>query len=269
MAFDLWPYSQRESGPGVSDSEHEALWTPIADGVLPGESSSALAVSVSGGTWNVQPGRLHIAGHVLKLDSVESGAVPGPSTATRYCTVAAYIDRTQTPWTYGVRLVLGNPGGGKPSLSKSPTGRYEVALRSFAVAATGAVTVLDDERVVLEKAGRPVLTAWKTLTLAGGFVIYDDTPQYRVLFDGRRVEFRGTVRRSDNAPMNASSGLTIATVPAEIRPSSIERFTGQATLVGSGSSGACRVEVRSDGALRIWSNNSPTWVGINGGIWID
>lgn len=152
MAVDLWPYSQRNDG-RVSDLEHEALWRPIADGVLPGEPSTALAVSVAGGTWQVQPGRFHIAGHVLRLDDVETGAVPAPASQTRHCIVAAFVDRTTSPWTYGVRLVTGVPGAGRPALQRSISGRYEVALRSFTVAPNGTVNVLEDERPFLTPAG--------------------------------------------------------------------------------------------------------------------
>lgn len=152
MAVDLWPYSQRESG-RVTDLEHEALWTPIADGILPGESSTALQVSVAGGSWTVNPGRIHIAGHVLNVTELETGTVPPPASLTRHCVVAAYVDRTSSPWTYGIRLIQGGPGGTRPIPQRSRTGRYEVALGTFTVSPSGAVSAVTDDRIFLTPAG--------------------------------------------------------------------------------------------------------------------
>lgn len=152
MAVDLYPYSGRLGGT-VTDLEHEALWSPIADGVLPGQPTTALAVGIAGGTWTVQPGKFHIAGHVLDIDTVQSGPLPPGASATRQSIVVAYVDRSQSPWTYGVRLVTGSPGGGRPNLPPSELGLYQVPLRSFTTAPSGATTLLVDERPFLRKVG--------------------------------------------------------------------------------------------------------------------
>lgn len=155
--MDLYPYSGTRSG-AVNDSEHEALWGGIPDGLLPGQASNALAVSVGGGNWTVQPGRFRIAGHVLDVDTAQTGPLPGGATATRTSVITAFVDRTQSPWTYGIRIVLGTPGAGRPALSQSATAVYEVALRSFTTATNGATTLGDDERPYA--AGMP----WQTYT---------------------------------------------------------------------------------------------------------
>lgn len=152
MAVDLWPYSQRENG-RVTDQEHEALWRVIADGILPNEPSTAFQVSVGGGSWEAQPGRLMIAGHVLYSTETITGPVPTPLTSTTYYVVAAHIDRSTSPWTYGVRLVPGAPGSGRPLLQRSLAGRYEVALGTFSVSPTGTVGAVQDDRVFLRPVG--------------------------------------------------------------------------------------------------------------------
>ncbi|GAA4981199.1 hypothetical protein [Actinopolymorpha pittospori] len=158
MAADLWPYSQRQGGL-VNDLEHEALWLAVDDGILPGQPSTAFAVSTSAGTWTVQPGRLLIAGHVLSLDAQVPGSIPVPTSGTQQSVVVAYLDRTTAPWTYGVALRTGTAGAGRPTLPKSPTDRYEVALRAFTVDSTGAVTLLADERPFINRIGGPTLRA--------------------------------------------------------------------------------------------------------------
>ena len=152
MAVDLWPYSQRENG-RVTDQEHEALWRVIADGILPNEPSTAFQVSVGGGSWGARPGRLMIAGHVLHSTETITGPVPTPLTSTTYYVVAAYLDRSTSPWTYGVRLVPGVPGGGRPALQRSIAGRYEVALGTFTVSPTGTVSAVQDDRLFLTPVG--------------------------------------------------------------------------------------------------------------------
>lgn len=157
MAVDLYPYSGTRDG-AVTDAEHESLWGGIPDGVLPEQPTNALAVSAAGSTWTAQPGKFRLAGHVLDVDVEQSGPLPDPASATRVSVVTAYIDRSQTPWAKGVRLVAGTPGGGRPNLSTSPTGVYEVALRAFQTAPSGAVTWFVDERPFT--AGDP----WHTYT---------------------------------------------------------------------------------------------------------
>ena len=152
MALDLYPYSGTRGG-AVTDSEHGNLWSIAADGVPPGAPSTSFSVAISGGSWTAQPGSFLLAGRVMTSDSVISGSLPGGSTSTRTSIVVAYIDRSKTPWEYGVRVHLGSPGGGRPSLSTSSTGLYEVPLRAFDISSSGATTAGLDERALLRKVG--------------------------------------------------------------------------------------------------------------------
>lgn len=266
---DIWPYSGRNDG-AVSDSEHETLLSAISDGIPPTESSGALETTISGGSWSTQPGKLFIAGHILHVDSVASGPTPDPASATRYATVVAYIDRTQTPWSYGVRLALGAPGGGAPNLSRSRTGVYEVGLMTFTVSPTGTVTVRSDDRVFLTPAGLPLVGAWQNITLQGAFVAGAARPQWRISSAGRRVELRGTIQRNDGQPISGGgSGPYIGTLPAGARPSITWHIAGQASLTGAGTTGTCRLEIQPGGGIRLWTQDAPTWVGIYGGFWLD
>ena len=261
---DLWPYSQRLGGT-VADLEHEALWRGATDYVLPGQVTSALGVGISGSTWTVQPGQIHITGHVLDIDTVASGALPGGSTSTRRTVIAAFIDRTKSPWVYGIHAVSGTPGGGRPALSTSRTGLYEVPLRAFDTATNGATTLLTDERPSASG-----VSPWVNLSLAAEFITFDTTPQARLTFDGKRAEFRGTIRRADSTLIDGTEGPTLLTVPEAYRPANtLQRFSGQ-TSVGAGTpSGGCRIDVSGSGGLRLWTEERPVYVGIFGGIWLD
>jgi hypothetical protein len=265
---DLWPYSQRNSG-AVTDLEHEALWLPIADGILPGQPSTALAVSIGGGQWTVQPGRIHIAGHVLVIDEAASGPLPAGAAAERISVVCAFVDRTQSPWTYGVQLVQGSPGNGRPTISQSPTGVYRVPLRAISTSTAGAQTLLPDERVFLSRVGGDVAVGgWKTLPLASGMTTFDQTPQYRLTHNGKRVELRGSIQRSNSQPF--ASTTTVASIPTEARPTAgTQRYTGQAALGGGRIVGATRMEALVSGVLRVVTVDQPTWISINGYFWRD
>lgn len=158
MAVDLYPYSQRSDGL-MTDANHEDLWSAAADGILPGQAANAALTQISGGTWVVYPGKVLIRGHVLNITSNESGALPSAGASTITSVVVAYVNRNNTPWTYGCRLVTGTPGGGRPALTQSTTGLYEVPLRAFTTAPGGATTLLEDERLILTAAGSPLLRA--------------------------------------------------------------------------------------------------------------
>lgn len=210
MAVDLWPYSGRNDGT-VTDAEHEALWRGEPDGVLPNQASNAMAVGVSGTTWTVQPGLFRIAGHVLSLDAVESGALPGGASSTRTSVVTAYLDRTQTPWQYGVRLALGQPGGGRPNLSTSLTGLYEVALRSFTTSTAGATSLGLDERPYTE--GMPWQTYTPHWTNAGSATFGTRTGRWRRIGPKHVV---GTiyVTMSGNGTSSSIVQTSLPTAPA-------------------------------------------------------
>jgi len=129
--------------------------------------------------------------------------------------------------------------------------------------------LLHDERVFLARVGGNVAVGeWQTLSLAAGFTACDATAQYRLTNEGRRVEFRGSVRRTNNQPF--ASTTTIATVPAEARPTAgIQRFTGQAQAGAGSVVGACRVEILPNGTMRVVTVDQPEWIAIHGYIWKD
>lgn len=148
---DIWPYSQRNNGT-VSDREHEVLWSSVGDGVLPNQSQ-ALLVSTSGSGYVVNPGRILVAGHVVDVETTVNGDLPEPAGATRRCLVVAYVDHSNSPWTYGVDLLQGSAGGGRPSVSASLSGRYEVVLRQIDVHPSGEIDMHPDERKYLGNSG--------------------------------------------------------------------------------------------------------------------
>lgn len=126
----LWPYSSYNSG-RVSDAEHELLWGNMPDGTIwhqPNEDALGLSVNLSTRAWTLQPGRLLICGHILDVTNVTSGTLAAGGTAARVDVITGFIDRTTSPWTYGIAVKQGTPGGGRPLLSTSITGRYEVGL---------------------------------------------------------------------------------------------------------------------------------------------
>lgn len=149
--MDIWPYSQRQDG-SVNDIEHEILWSAVGDGILPYQSN-ALDVSVSGSSYVVQPGRILIAGHVLDVDTVQTDALPAPAGANRKCLVVAYVNHSDSPWTYGIDLLQGTAGGGRPPTFKSRTGLYHVVLREIDVASNGAIDLYPDERPFVNGSG--------------------------------------------------------------------------------------------------------------------
>lgn len=174
MSIDMWPYSDRNGG-RVDDIEHEALWGGTADGVLPGQSSNAVQASVDGGQWVVAPGTILIRGKAVRVLESVTGAIPAPAGATRTCVVTAYVDRSSDPWEAGARLVRGTPGGGRPSVSTSETGLYEVPLRAFRIASSGAVEVGPDERPQLIRNG---IMPLRRMFLATGGNVVNGSPSY-------------------------------------------------------------------------------------------
>lgn len=143
MAVDLYPYSGRQSG-RVGDSEHETLWSALGDGVLPLQAATALVLTVSSAsrTWTVQPGNCMIRGHVLHSDTAVSGTLAANTGAVRFDAVVAYVDRSSTPWAYGIGVHQGTAGAGNPVLTASSTGRFEVALGLVQVLNTGQATLV-------------------------------------------------------------------------------------------------------------------------------
>ena len=154
MAVDLWPYSGRLAG-RVTDIEHEWLWSAWSDGILPDEPTDAFEASVDAGAWTVQPGRLLIAGHLLALDALATGALPPGQDQPVLYRLVAQIDRTPNPWTYGITLASGLTGSPQPpSLIRDRNGVWQTPIATLRIAANNAVTLVSDDRQRLHTIGR-------------------------------------------------------------------------------------------------------------------
>lgn len=278
MAVDIWPYSGRLGG-AVSDLEHEYLWSAMADGVLPDQSGNPCLVGISGGQWTVQPGRFLIAGHVVDITTQQSGPLPELASATRRSIVTAYVDHSKSPWEYGVRLHPGAPGGGRPSLTRSRTGMYEVPLRAIDTAPSGNVTLLPDERVVLTPAGGGLLRGTNTaatpsqvpLLVIGAQGQLGDMVSVRKS-DGFRlldVSEVGRVGINTNGA-GSSTGLYVKGAAAGDTTLRVAAVTGQTgnLIAGIDPAGAGVFIVDVDGNLKAnnfdatnWASFTPTWGG--------
>jgi hypothetical protein len=274
MAVDLWPYSGRGSG-AVTDVEHEYLWSGFADGILPGQPSNACAVINSGSSWTVQPGRILIAGHQLYLDTVQSGPLPTAGAATRRSIVCAYIDRSATPWAFGVQLVIGQPGSGRPSLSKSRVGLYQVPLRAFDTATNGTVTMLQPEAPVLTPAGGALVRATNSEVAQVPLLVSGASGQTGAIASFRRydgykfLDVGPTGRVGLNTDGAASSiGLWVKGSAATDVTLRLQRLAGQTTDViqAVSESNVSLFNVDKDGDLKAnnfeateWTTYTPLW----------
>ena len=276
MAVDLWPYSGRNDG-AVTDLEHEYLWSGSADGVLPGQAANACQVGLSGSNWTVQPGRFRIAGHVLNLDVTQSGTLPTSSTAVRRSLVVAYIDHSQAPWTYGVQLVTGSPGGGRPATTKSRTGLYQVPLRAMDTATNGTTTLLADERIILSSDGGGILRATNTVPTQVPLLVLGAEDQTGDMVsirknDGYRLLDVSEVGRvginTNGAP--SSSGLYVKGAEPSDDTIRLARLAGQTSKILQvvNESGASLASIDASGnlaannfAASTWASYAPTWAG--------
>lgn len=268
MAADLWPYSGRQGG-RVADGEHEALWSTLADGLLPGQDGEALAVYLhqQAGGVQVQPGRLLIAGHVLALDKPATVQVAPNSEKERVDLVVARIDRSKNPWTYGVGVRAGVPGEGRPSPQHSIESTYEVPLRAVIRRTDGALDLAGDERPWLVQLGRKATGA--ELTLPGSLRAKAGTEAsvHLVELAGLRVCLvRGLIERRDGKPFTSSqlNGGILARIPAAFRTTGAT-WNAQLSLAGTTNVTAARLDLGRNGELRIFSAaGTSNWVGING-----
>ena len=276
MAVDLWPYSNRNGG-AVNDVEHEYLWSGTADGVYPGQASNACQVGLSGSTWTVNPGRFRIAGHVLNLDTTQTGTLPTAATAVRRSLVVAYIDHSQSPWTFGVQLVPGSPGGGRPAITQSRTGLYQVPLRAMDTATNGVVTLLADERVVLVPEGGGILRATNIVPTQVPLLVIGAQGQTGDMIsvrkqDGYRlldVSEVGRVGINTNGA-GSSTGLYVKGAAASDTTLRIAAVTGQTgnLLQVVNAAGATVATIDENGnlaaanfAATAWASYTPTWGG--------
>lgn len=270
----LVPYTQYNGG-AVADIEHERLWSIIHDGVppAPGVEASSFGVSLSGGQWHVAPGTFLIAGHLLTLTSGDnrSGNPPGNPSQPIQSLVYAFIDHSKTPWTYGVSIKHGVQGGGLPSMNRSLTGRYEVALRELTTGVAGATSLGDDRRIQLERVGKPQAVypqEWDNISLRDpeGWWTYEGrTPRSRFIGDDL-VEIRGSANYFEPpAVADDSNGNKIGRLAAKYWPSSKRIYAGGAGL-GSASfnnAGAFRLEIETDGWIRVYSKQYVAWVALD------
>lgn len=117
---------------------------------------------------------------------------------------------------------------------------------------------------------------WSALTIATGFTVYNDPPQYKII--GTRVWLRGSVMPSSggNIPL---AGVQIASVPGSAIPQQVGRIGGTASLTGDASTGTGRVEVlgfnngssNGPGAVMWYSQDGSgvPWCDISGSYAID
>lgn len=148
MADSLVPWSNNAGNP-VTDVQHRDLWSDAADGLLPQYGAGALKVSVSpAGAWSTASGTCRLSGRVFQVDA-KSGPLPAPSAQARVDVVCAYIDFSKAPWTFGVHVHQGTPGGDTPAVTRTLTSLWEVPLASVQTLPTGAVALLADLRQFL------------------------------------------------------------------------------------------------------------------------
>lgn len=108
--------------------------------------------------------------------------------------------------------------------------------------------------------------SWTTLTLASGYINPGHGYTAAWLRDGKRVWLRGRIGPSAGGSTTISSGATIATLPASIRPAG-------ATEVGwasprnqiSTAPSLTRCEITPAGVLRIFDGSTlPQWISLDG-----
>lgn len=264
LPTDIFPYSQRLGGQ-VTDLEHEDLWSPIADGILPGQVPTAMDVSVSAPNWFVEAGKIHIAGHVIHFDTQQSGPLPPAGAATRTSYIVAYIDHSQNPWEYGIDVVIGTPGGGAPQLSKSQSGRYEVALRTLLTFSNGSQSLVAGDEPRLQPVGLAQAYPWTTINslLTSTRAVYDKDVQIRRL-PHDVVAMRGSIKRSNDEPMDASgAGFSLIRIPQEYRPGGKRRSAVATGLAGAGSAKVGFVVLDNDGWVTLKSNEGPQWSSVD------
>lgn len=109
-------------------------------------------------------------------------------------------------------------------------------------------------------AGNVTPGPWTTIGLTPPLAVHDHIVRVRLV--GDRVEMEGTIERP--APMDGAAGFVLFNLPGEFTPASVKKFTGQATLTGTGTSGACRVEIHPGGNVEFWSQDLPDWIGLFG-----
>jgi hypothetical protein len=144
LAIDIWPYASRSSG-AVSDAEHEILWSLLPDGILPGQAAGSGAVTVSAArAWTLAPAYFLVAGHVVYIDTTQSGTLATNAGAARMDQVTVYVDRSTSPWTKGVAIRQGTSGGGRPAAVRSRTVRWELVVAEAQVLNTGVGSLLID-----------------------------------------------------------------------------------------------------------------------------
>jgi len=92
-----------------------------------------------------------VHGHVLQVDVGQSGILAANAGTARRDMIVGFIDRSQTPWTYGVGVHQGVSGAGTPVVTQTDNGLWEVPLGEVQVDNTGTVTLLADRRPLVRR----------------------------------------------------------------------------------------------------------------------
>lgn len=120
------------------------------------------------------------------------------------------------------------------------------------------------------------MPAWRTLTLASGYVAGEYTPQ--ILKYNGRCWLRGRIQKTDGSVI-ATNGVKLADVPSDCRPLVLGSFAGGASYTGDPITGVGRVEVYGASSSTVlggvgivaWLSQDGTgtpWVDISGSYWL-
>jgi hypothetical protein len=265
LAIDIWPYAQRSSG-AVNDAEHEILWSAVPDGILPGQAAGSGAVTVNAArAWTLAPAYFLVAGHVVYVDTTQSGTLAVNAGAARMDQITVYVDRSTNPWTKGVAIRQGTSGGGRPAAVRSRTVRWELVVAEAQVLNTGVGSLLIDYAPPLPRPaqtygpGTPVSLAAQTtiatvntLTVpaasfdrilsisAGCYLIasqVNDVFDLTVAQDGTQVTNGGWARQGSNGGLTITP--TVTCTPILLPALTATTFTMRAArFSGAGSWGS-------------------------------
>lgn len=173
------------------------------------------------------------------------------------------------------RAGLGTTAGSATALHVRAFATGDTALRILRIAGqTGnLISVVDENSAVLFRVSSDgTVTApnispgdWTDLGLASGYVTFEATPQYRMTYGGKKVELRGSVKRS--AGGGIGDGSVIMTVPGWCRPLDTVRIPVAAAVDTSGV--AANLKIVPAGQANLAATGLPTWVCIQGSYWVD
>jgi len=224
---------------------------------------------------------------VPKLEATSVDTAVTPLVVTGVASQAASLATIKTSGgTYGVdvnasgRVGIGRTAGVSTTALVRSVDVADPALRvqNLAGQVGNPLSVVDDLGTTtlfgvtpagyLEGIHQP--TTWENITLAGNRSIFDRTPQRRASGNparGRKVYLQGSIKKTDNTPF--VEGDLLFTMPGGWIPPNLKRYVGGATLAGAGTTGVCRIEIATNGQVTVWTQDSPTWVSIDGWYFLD